>query len=58
MSERIPGDEAAGWDHPDEPEDDDEHVERETQGEDPTSPARGFKNFEDLEEHDAEYGET
>jgi hypothetical protein len=31
-----------------------EEEEREAQGEDPTSPARGFDSVEDVERHDAE----
>jgi hypothetical protein len=50
MSEHTPG-----WDDP-ENEDEDED-EREAQGEDPTSPARGFEDLEDVEEHDAEQDE-
>jgi hypothetical protein len=48
---RDPG----GWDDPDELDEDefaDEHEERELQGEDPTSPARGFEDLEELEDHD------
>jgi hypothetical protein len=49
LNERPPDDEREGWDDPDE-----EEEEREEQGEDPTSPLRGFHNLDELEEHDAE----
>jgi hypothetical protein len=49
-------DERSGeWDSPEEEEDDD--YEREEQGEDPTSPMRGFKDLDDLEDHDREADE-
>lgn len=48
MSEHFREDE--GWDDPEAEEEDED--EREAQGEDPTSPARGFEDFGDLEEHD------
>ncbi|MBV9196190.1 MAG: hypothetical protein JO168_18800 [Solirubrobacterales bacterium] len=47
MSERIPGESGAGWDNP-------EEDDREAQGEDPTSPERGFEDLDDLENYDEE----
>ena len=45
----------ADWDDPEtENEDEDEDDETGAQSEDPTSPTRGFKNLDDLEEFDEE----
>ena len=58
MNEHRPGD--SGWDDPERDEDEDEGQGsmREAQGEDPTSPMRGFDDLEELEEFDAENEEN
>ena len=56
MSEHRQGD--SDWDDPERDEGDGEGDIREAQGEDPTSPMRGFDDLEELEEFDAENDET